>query len=74
MYIIIYVDIILTLRIAFYHIAYLNKVVVGRTLTRNVGKALVRHSNKQMGKWRKALKDAANLSGWELKNTAHGYV
>ncbi|KAM0048434.1 putative TIR domain-containing protein [Helianthus debilis subsp. tardiflorus] len=50
-----------------------NKVVVWKPLTKNVlKKALARHTNKKLGKWRKALKDAANLSGWELKNTADG--
>ncbi|KAI3796715.1 hypothetical protein L1987_39394 [Smallanthus sonchifolius] len=50
------------------------KVVVQKTLTRTViRKALARHNNKKLGKWRKALKDAANLCGWELKNTAHGH-
>ncbi|KAL8268481.1 hypothetical protein R6Q59_002279 [Mikania micrantha] len=32
-----------------------------------------RHTSKKIGEWRKALKDAANLSGWELKNTADGH-
>ncbi|KAJ0816838.1 putative TIR domain, P-loop containing nucleoside triphosphate hydrolase [Helianthus annuus] len=39
----------------------------------SVGEAFARHTNKKLGKWRKALKDAANLSGWELKNTADGH-
>ncbi|KAJ0954899.1 putative TIR domain, P-loop containing nucleoside triphosphate hydrolase [Helianthus annuus] len=51
-----------------------NKVVVWKPLTKNVlKKAHARHTNKKLGKWRKALKDAANLSGWELKNTADGH-
>ncbi|KAL8226295.1 hypothetical protein R6Q59_000157 [Mikania micrantha] len=49
------------------------KTIVTKNLTRTVGKALARHTSKKLGKWRKALKDAANLSGWELKNTAHGH-
>ncbi|KAJ0444366.1 putative TIR domain, P-loop containing nucleoside triphosphate hydrolase [Helianthus annuus] len=51
-----------------------NKVVVWKPLTKTVlKKALARHTNKKLGKWRKALKDAANLCGWELKNTADGH-
>ncbi|KAM0048428.1 putative TIR domain, P-loop containing nucleoside triphosphate hydrolase [Helianthus debilis subsp. tardiflorus] len=51
-----------------------NKVVVWKPLTKNVlKKAHARNTNKKLGKWRKALKDAANLSGWELKNTADGH-
>ncbi|KAF5761292.1 putative TIR domain, P-loop containing nucleoside triphosphate hydrolase [Helianthus annuus] len=51
-----------------------NKVVVWKPLTKNVlKKAHARHTIKKLGKWRKALKDAANLSGWELKNTADGH-
>uniref|UniRef100_A0A251SL00 Putative toll/interleukin-1 receptor (TIR) domain-containing protein n=1 Tax=Helianthus annuus TaxID=4232 RepID=A0A251SL00_HELAN len=51
-----------------------NKVVVLTPLLKKVFEhALARHTNEKLGKWRKALKDAANLSGWELKNTADGH-
>ncbi|KAJ0954897.1 putative TIR domain-containing protein [Helianthus annuus] len=51
-----------------------NKVVAWKPLTKTVlEKAHARHTNKKLGKWRKALKDAANLCGWELKNTAQGF-
>ncbi|KAJ0837134.1 putative TIR domain, P-loop containing nucleoside triphosphate hydrolase [Helianthus annuus] len=51
-----------------------NKVVAWKPLTKTVlEKAHARHTNKKLGKWRKALKDAANLCGWELKNTAQGH-
>ncbi|XP_022019969.2 TMV resistance protein N-like [Helianthus annuus] len=51
-----------------------NKVVVWKPLTKTVlKKALARHTNKKLGKWRKALKDAANLCGWDLKNIADGH-
>ncbi|KAL8268484.1 hypothetical protein R6Q59_002282 [Mikania micrantha] len=49
------------------------KTIVTKNLTRTVGLALARHTSKKIGEWRKALKDAANLSGWELKNTADGH-
>ncbi|KAL4580111.1 hypothetical protein LXL04_016291 [Taraxacum kok-saghyz] len=36
-----------------------------------VGEVFSRHNNVDVaGKWREALKDAANLAGWELKSTA----
>ncbi|KAJ0444184.1 putative TIR domain, P-loop containing nucleoside triphosphate hydrolase [Helianthus annuus] len=51
-----------------------NKVVAWKPLTKTVlQKAHARHTNKKLGKWRKALKDAGNLCGWELKNTAQGH-
>ncbi|KAJ0954867.1 putative TIR domain, P-loop containing nucleoside triphosphate hydrolase [Helianthus annuus] len=51
-----------------------NKGVVWKPLTKTVfKKEFARHSKKKLGKWKKALKDAANLSGWELKNTADGH-
>ncbi|GJR62305.1 Toll/interleukin-1 receptor domain-containing protein, partial [Tanacetum coccineum] len=37
------------------------------------GKAFEEHKNKEAaGKWREALKEAADLAGWELKKTANG--
>ncbi|XP_024963048.1 toll/interleukin-1 receptor-like protein [Cynara cardunculus var. scolymus] len=40
------------------------------------GKVYAEHNEKKAaaGKWRKALEEAANLGGWELKNTADGSV
>ncbi|KAL7582208.1 disease resistance protein RPV1 [Lactuca sativa] len=39
-----------------------------------VGEAFVKHENDEAaGKWKEALKEAANLAGWELKNTANGH-
>ncbi|PWA43679.1 disease resistance protein (TIR-NBS-LRR class) [Artemisia annua] len=39
-----------------------------------VGKALALHKNElQVEKWREALKEAANLSGWDLRKTANGH-
>ncbi|XP_022033828.1 disease resistance protein RPV1 [Helianthus annuus] len=38
-----------------------------------VGEALAKHTNIEMGKWIEALKEAANLSGWDLRNTADGH-
>nr|GEV25105.1 hypothetical protein [Tanacetum cinerariifolium] len=39
-----------------------------------VGKAFAKHKKEEVaGKWRQALEEAANLAGWELKNTTHGY-
>ncbi|CAH1444386.1 unnamed protein product [Lactuca virosa] len=39
-----------------------------------VGEAFARHEKEEAsGKWRKALKEAADLAGWELKNTAGGH-
>ncbi|KAL4580669.1 hypothetical protein LXL04_016870 [Taraxacum kok-saghyz] len=44
-----------------------------RYQTGAVGETFSKHVNKEAaGKWRKALKDAADLAGWELKNTADG--
>ncbi|GJY40125.1 Toll/interleukin-1 receptor domain-containing protein [Tanacetum coccineum] len=38
-----------------------------------VEKAFEEHKNKEAaGKWREALKEAADLAGWELKKTANG--
>ncbi|CAH1444389.1 unnamed protein product [Lactuca virosa] len=38
--------------------------------TRAVGEAFAKHENEEAaGKWRKALKEAADVAGWELKNT-----
>ncbi|GJU18580.1 Toll/interleukin-1 receptor domain-containing protein [Tanacetum coccineum] len=38
-----------------------------------VGKAFAKHKKEEVaGKWRQALEEAANLAGWELKNTTHG--
>ncbi|KAM0004699.1 putative TIR domain, P-loop containing nucleoside triphosphate hydrolase [Helianthus debilis subsp. tardiflorus] len=50
------------------------KMVAGKTLTRTaIGKAIAKHTKKKLGKWREALKDAANLSGWDLRNTTDGH-
>ncbi|KAI3802649.1 hypothetical protein L1987_30789 [Smallanthus sonchifolius] len=38
-----------------------------------VGEALARHINIETGKWREALTEAANLAGWDLRNTADGH-
>ncbi|KAI3496848.1 hypothetical protein L1887_39226 [Cichorium endivia] len=38
-----------------------------------VGKAFAKHENEEAaGKWREALKEGADLAGWELKKTADG--
>ncbi|XP_076917093.1 TMV resistance protein N-like [Bidens hawaiensis] len=47
-----------------------------RKQTRSVGKALAKHKNNnksEVEKWREALKEAANLSGLDVRNTANGY-
>ncbi|GKD59555.1 disease resistance TIR-NBS-LRR class family protein [Tanacetum coccineum] len=39
-----------------------------------VGEAFAKHENEEAaGKWREALKEAADLAGWELKNTLDGH-
>ncbi|CAH1421454.1 unnamed protein product [Lactuca virosa] len=39
-----------------------------------VAEAFAKHEKEEAaGKWRQALKEAANLSGWELKRTADGH-
>ncbi|KAI3827249.1 hypothetical protein L1987_01321 [Smallanthus sonchifolius] len=39
-----------------------------------VGEAFAKHVEKEgAGRWRDALKEAADLAGWELKNTADGH-
>ncbi|PWA38591.1 toll/interleukin-1 receptor (TIR) domain-containing protein [Artemisia annua] len=39
-----------------------------------VGKAFAKRAKEEVaGKWKCALEEAANLGGWELKNTAHGH-
>ncbi|CAI9262484.1 unnamed protein product [Lactuca saligna] len=39
-----------------------------------VGKAFAKHENDEAaGKWKETLKEAADLAGWELKNTANGH-
>ncbi|CAI9303506.1 unnamed protein product [Lactuca saligna] len=39
-----------------------------------VGEAFVKHEKEEDArKWRQALKEAADLAGWELKNTADGH-
>ncbi|CAI9303592.1 unnamed protein product [Lactuca saligna] len=39
-----------------------------------VGEAFAKHENAEAaGKWRVALKEAADLAGWELKQTADGH-
>lgn len=45
-----------------------------RNLSGAVGDAFIVHKKKQGAeKWRNALKDAADLAGWELKKTADGH-
>ncbi|XP_076954506.1 TMV resistance protein N-like [Bidens hawaiensis] len=47
-----------------------------RKQTGSVGEAFAIHTNKnesEVGEWREALKDAANLSGWDLRKTADGH-
>ncbi|KAJ0682630.1 putative TIR domain-containing protein [Helianthus annuus] len=47
-----------------------------RKQTGSVGEALVIHTNKnesEVGKWRDALKEAANLFGWHVEKTANGH-
>ncbi|KAI3496944.1 hypothetical protein L1887_39322 [Cichorium endivia] len=44
-----------------------------RNQTGAVGEAFARHEKEEAaGEWRKALKEAADVAGWELKNTADG--
>ncbi|KAM0048403.1 putative TIR domain, P-loop containing nucleoside triphosphate hydrolase [Helianthus debilis subsp. tardiflorus] len=46
-----------------------------RKQTGAVGKALAKQSNKnesEVGRWREALKEAANLSGWDVRKTSNG--
>ncbi|KAJ0794886.1 putative TIR domain-containing protein [Helianthus annuus] len=38
-----------------------------------VGEALAKHANKRTQKWRDALTEAANLSGWDLRKTVDGH-
>ncbi|KAI3724250.1 hypothetical protein L2E82_36021 [Cichorium intybus] len=38
-----------------------------------VGEAFARHDNGEVGKWKEALKEAANLAGWDLRNIADGH-
>ncbi|PWA48644.1 disease resistance protein (TIR-NBS-LRR class) [Artemisia annua] len=39
-----------------------------------VGEAFAKHAKEEAaGKWREALKEAADLAGWELKNTFDGH-
>ncbi|KAJ0925079.1 putative TIR domain, P-loop containing nucleoside triphosphate hydrolase [Helianthus annuus] len=38
-----------------------------------VGEALAKHTNIEIGKWREALTEAANLSGWDLPNIVDGH-
>ncbi|XP_076918216.1 TMV resistance protein N-like [Bidens hawaiensis] len=47
-----------------------------RKQTGSVGKALAIHTHKnesEVGEWREALREAANLSGWDLRKTADGH-
>ncbi|KAL7582312.1 hypothetical protein Lser_V15G45026 [Lactuca serriola] len=45
-----------------------------RKLSGAFGEAFAEHENEETaGKWREALKEAADLAGWELKNTANGH-
>ncbi|XP_076935824.1 TMV resistance protein N-like isoform X3 [Bidens hawaiensis] len=45
-----------------------------RKQTGSVGEALATHKNKsEVGKWREALKQAAGLSGLDVRNTANGH-
>ncbi|KAI3500072.1 hypothetical protein L1887_35887 [Cichorium endivia] len=44
-----------------------------RQQSRAIEEAFANHEKKEAaGKWREALKEAADLAGWELKNTANG--
>ncbi|GJT97389.1 disease resistance TIR-NBS-LRR class family protein [Tanacetum coccineum] len=39
-----------------------------------VGEAFAKHENEEAaGKWRETLKEAADMAGWELKNTLDGH-
>ncbi|KAI3828340.1 hypothetical protein L1987_02440 [Smallanthus sonchifolius] len=38
-----------------------------------VGEAFAKHKEEVAGKWREALREAAELAGWELKNTLDGH-
>ncbi|KAI3708614.1 hypothetical protein L2E82_37910 [Cichorium intybus] len=60
------------------HTAYPVFYDVGPTEVRDqsgaVGEAFAKHQNDESaGKWKEALKEAADLAGWELKNTADGH-
>ncbi|XP_076950255.1 disease resistance protein Roq1-like [Bidens hawaiensis] len=44
-----------------------------RNLHGEVGKGLSIHNNEKTEKWKEALKEAANLSGWDLRKTADGH-
>ncbi|KAI3828576.1 hypothetical protein L1987_02680 [Smallanthus sonchifolius] len=45
-----------------------------RKLSGTVGKAFAKHKReKSAKKWRKALKEAAEVAGWDLKNSFDGY-
>ncbi|KAJ9551575.1 hypothetical protein OSB04_015620 [Centaurea solstitialis] len=45
-----------------------------RKQTGAFGEAIANHENKVgAGKWREALKEVADLAGWELKKTANGH-
>ncbi|KAJ0837140.1 putative TIR domain, P-loop containing nucleoside triphosphate hydrolase [Helianthus annuus] len=47
-----------------------------RKQTGAVGDALAIHRNmneSEVGRWREALKEAANLSGWDVRKTANGH-
>ncbi|CAH1424769.1 unnamed protein product [Lactuca virosa] len=45
-----------------------------RHQTGPVGRAIAKHKdNEQIKKWEKALEDAGNLVGWDLKNIANGH-
>ncbi|KAM7465505.1 hypothetical protein LguiB_013067 [Lonicera macranthoides] len=37
------------------------------------GEMFLKHNSDKVPIWRQALRDAANLSGWDLKNVANGY-
>nr|GEY23984.1 Toll/interleukin-1 receptor (TIR) domain-containing protein [Tanacetum cinerariifolium] len=59
------------------HTAYLVFYDVEPTEVRNqsgdVGEAFAKHKKEEsFGKWREALKEVADLAGWELKNTLDG--
>ncbi|CAH1435356.1 unnamed protein product [Lactuca virosa] len=38
-----------------------------------VGEAFSRNNKGEVGKWREALKEAANLAGWDLRKTSDGH-
>ncbi|XP_023767542.1 disease resistance protein RPV1 [Lactuca sativa] len=57
-----------------YPIFYDVELTEVRNQSGSVEKALANHENyKAAGKWRDALREAADLAGWELKSAAYGH-